>query len=107
MIESAPKEEKNVLDMEKGSDGVWRLDKDSAPLKVEELIGSVEGFDQLTEVEKISTLKALLSGIGDSKDRFMIEPLSLKIRAMEATEEYTKIMNGIGVEVGGTVSERV
>jgi hypothetical protein len=108
MNEGAPKTgpQEGILDMEEGADGVWRMEKEEAPEKVDELVESIEGFEQMSGVEKISTLKTLLSGITE-KDKYMQEPLANQIKALEVTEEYIEKMVGLGREPGSIIDKRV
>ena len=107
MNERMPTNETEILDMDKGPDGVWRMLEKEAPSRVDELMGSIEGFEHMLIDEKISALKDLLAGITDKNDRFVLEPLSKNIRALEVYRDYVREMEGLGVEIGGIINEKV
>jgi|GEM_PF-1943285 len=89
MIEGTPQKQHSVetIDLAEGSDGVWRMEKEQASARVDALVKSIDGFDQMTTQEQISILKSELTSLTDNADRFMIEPLAIRIKFLELDEE--------------------
>lgn len=101
MIEGAPKkgQQHETIDLVEGSDGVWRMEQEKASAKVDELISSIDGFEQMSPQDKIERLKSELAGITDNADRFMVEPLAKKIKAIELYEEYARGIEKLGTTI--------
>ena len=91
-MEGAPnKTESENLDFRKDSDGVWCIDDKQLSGQAEELIGSIENFEQKDLVEQ----KELLT-----------EAVAKKFRSGKNIEEYIQIMNDLGLEVGSIIDEK-
>jgi hypothetical protein len=76
-----------TYDLTEGPDGAWRMEKEQASAKVDALVESIDGFDQMTTQEQISILKSELASLTDNADRHMAEPLSIRIKFLELDEE--------------------
>jgi|AntRauTorckE6833_2_1112554.scaffolds.fasta_scaffold00573_5 hypothetical protein len=105
-MEGAPMDKKEVLDFESGEDGVWRMKAEEAVGTAKELTESIQGFSEMSPSEQVESLKDVMSDLAtDNDNRFVVEALAKRAKAIEATETYRKTMEGLGVEVGDIINE--
>jgi ribosomal protein L19 len=96
----------NILDTEKGPDGAWRLLEAEASSQAEKMTEGIDGFENLQPDEQVESLKILMSELTeDNHNRFIIEVLAKRATAIKATEEYRKIMEGLGINPGSIINE--
>ncbi len=76
----------------------WRELKTMAPMQAEHEIKNIEGFDDMTVVEQIESLKTLLATLADNNDnRFVAEIIAHRIYFLEDMEGSERHLEELGV----------
>lgn len=74
--------------------GVWREKKDKAPEEAQNLIDQIVGYENMTNVEKIAALHALLHELAeDNRNRFVAEVVSSELSRLEEESRHEERMS--------------
>ncbi len=78
----------------------WKELREQAKAQAEAFIQGIVAFDVMSSVEKVATLKSLLSELeADNKNRFLYREIAIHIERIEEAERHRVQMERLGVNV--------
>ena len=106
-MEGVPKQERDVIDLEKGDDGVWREKAAQAPEQADDLIRGIEGYEQMSTPDRMAALKDLMERLSGSNDnRFVVKDLASRMRVLGRRKTDEDDGAELGIPVESTIDTR-
>ena len=107
MREEAPKLKAEVIDLQEGPDGEWRMLKEKASAEAKDLITAIIGYESMSLEDRASTLDDVIEGLSsNNKNRFVAKELAKEVKAIELMKSIEENSAELG-RLGRNVDVRV
>jgi hypothetical protein len=102
-MERAPKQEVTDARFEVIEVDGWKQLVEVAPVQAEELIATIDGFDDMEAAEQIAELMMLLKRMKNNNEkRFIAEEIAKRITMLKATKVYGETMDRLSTSRNGS-----